>query len=386
MTSHRPASADPDSAGPGDWIADRMSLIDASGIRRIFDLAAGMDQKVDLSIGQPHFETPEPVRRALAAAVEAGHNGYSPSPGISPLREALQQRVDELYQHDDRRVMVTSGTSGGLVLALLCLVQPGDEVILFDPGFMMYRHLVNLAGGTCVTIETYPDFDVDVDRVADAITDRTKAIVYNSPGNPTGAMDQAGTIDDLARLADRHNVALISDEIYSRFCYDLPFHSPAAANPRTLVIDGFSKSHSMTGWRLGFAHGPAEVIDQMIKLQQFTFVCAPHPVQWAGLAAMDVEIGAHVEDYRGKRDRLVERLTGHFGIGGGAGAFYLFLEPPGGNGSDLVTRAIGNGLLIIPGSVFSQRDTHIRVSFAVDDQPLDAGADLLTKLATGSQA
>ena len=179
---------------------------------------------------------------------------------------------------------------------------------------------------------------------------------------------------------------LISDEIYSRFCYDRPFHSPASANPHTLVIDGFSKSHSMTGWRLGFAHCPAEVIDQMIKLQQFTFVCAPHPVQWAGLAAMEVEIGAHVEDYRGKRDRLVERLTGHFGIGGGAGAFYLFLEPPGGNGSEFVTRAIENGLLIIPGSVFSQRDTHIRVSFAVDDQTLDAGADLLIRLAGGSQA
>ena len=179
---------------------------------------------------------------------------------------------------------------------------------------------------------------------------------------------------------------VLSDEIYSRFCYDRPFHSPASANPHTLVIDGFSKSHSMTGWRLGFAHGPAVIIDQMIKLQQFTFVCAPHPVQWAGLAALDVDISEHVEDYRRKRDRLVERLSGHFGIGGGAGAFYLFLETPGGNGTEFVRRAIENGLLIIPGSVFSQRDTHIRVSFAVDAQTLAAGADLLIRLAGGSQA
>jgi len=371
----------PDPRGPGDWIADRMNHIDASGIRRIFDLAAGMDRTVDLSIGQPHFATPEPVRRALADAVEAGHNGYSPSPGIPPLLNSLQQQIDADHQHDDRRAMVTSGTSGGLVLALCSLVEPGDEVILFDPGFMMYRHLVTLAGGTSVTVDTYPDFAVDVDRVADAITDRTKAIVYNSPGNPTGAMDDPGTIDDLARLAARRNIVLISDEIYSRFCYDRPFHSPASANPQTLVIDGFSKSHSMTGWRLGFAHGPAVIIDQMIKLQQFTFVCAPHPVQWAGLAALDVDISEHVEDYRRKRDRLVERLSGHFGIGGGHGAFYLFLEPPGGNGTEFVERAIENGLLIIPGAVFSNRNSHIRVSFAVDDQTLEAGAELLIGLA-----
>ena len=126
MTHHAPKD-------PGDWIASRMNHIDASGIRRIFDLAAGMDQKVDLSIGQPHFATPPSVRRALADAVENGHNGYSPSPGIPPLREALQQQVDTRHQHDDRRVMVTSGTSGGLVLALCTLVNPGDEVILFDP-------------------------------------------------------------------------------------------------------------------------------------------------------------------------------------------------------------------------------------------------------------
>ncbi len=371
----------PDHLGPGSWIADRMHHIDASGIRRIFDLAAGLDQTIDLSIGQPHFPTPEPVRRALANAVEDGHNGYSPSPGIPPLREALQQRIDSRYQHDNRHVMVTSGTSGGLVLALCCMVEPGDEVILFDPGFMMYQHLVTLAGGTAVTVDTYPDFRVDVDRVAAAITDRTKAIVYNSPGNPTGAMDDPGTIDALARLAGENDVALISDEIYSRFCYDRPFHSPASTNPATLVIDGFSKSHSMTGWRLGFAHGPEEIIEQMIKLQQFTFVCAPHPVQWAGVTALGVDISEHVDDYRRKRDRLVERLSGHFEVGGGAGAFYLFLETPGGNGTDFVHRAIERGLLIVPGSVFSRSDSHIRVSFAVDDQTLEAGADLLIELA-----
>ncbi len=370
-----------DPTGPAEWVAERMHRIDASGIRKIFDLAAGLQDKTDLSIGQPHFSTPEPIRRALIEAVEVGHNGYSPSAGIAPLREALQMHIEQSYGHADRQVLVTSGTSGGLVLALCTLVNPGDEVILFDPGFVSYRHLVTLAGGTSILVDTYPDFHVDVDRVADAITERTKAIVYNSPGNPTGAMDDPDTIDALARLAADRGVVLISDEIYSRFCYDQPFHSPAVANPSVLVIDGFSKSHSMTGWRLGFSHGPAEIIEQMIKLQQFTFVCAPHPVQHAGLAALDVDISHHVIDYRRKRDMLVERLEPHFRVGGGAGAFYLFLEPPGGQGTAFVHRAIERGLLIVPGHVFSTRDSHVRVSFAVDDDVLQAGADLLTELA-----
>ena len=197
-------------------------------------------------------------------------------------------------------------------------------------------------------------------------------------------MDDPATIDALARLADNNIIALISDEIYSRFCYDQPFHSPASTNPATLVIDGFSKSHSMPGWRLGFAHGPEEIIEQMIKLQQFTFVCAPHPVQWAGRAALDGDIAEHGDDDRRNRDRLGERLSGHFEIGGGAGAFYLFLAPPGGNGTEFVHRAIERGLLIVPGSVFSSSDSHIRVSFAVDDPTLEAGADLLIELAQQS--
>ncbi len=370
-----------DISSPEAWIAARMHHIDASGIRRIFDLAAGLDKKTDLSIGQPHFPTPEPVRRALATAVEDGHNGYSPSPGIAPLRQALQQRIDERFGHDDRRVMVTSGTGGGLMLAICSLVDPGDEVIIFDPCFVMYQHLITLAGGTAIRVDTYPDFQVDIQRVRSAITPRTKAILYNSPGNPTGAVGDPTTIAALARLAADHRIVLISDEIYSHFCYDGPFHSPAADNDQVLVTDGFSKSHSMTGWRLGFTHGPAAIIEQMVTLQQFTFVCAPHPVQWAGLAALEVDVSEHVDDYRRKRNRLVERLAPHFRIGGGAGAFYLFLQSPRGTGSDFVERAIRRGLLIIPGNVFSDRDTHIRVSFAVDDETLETGADLLIALA-----
>ncbi len=256
------------------WIAERLAHFDSSGIRKVFDLAATLKDPINLSIGQPDFPVPRAVKDAAIAAINEDKNGYSPTQGIAPLREKLQARIDAQYKHVARQVFVTSGTSGGLVLALLALVNPGDEVIVFDPYFVMYRSLVALAGGTCVLIDTYPDFRIDAQRVAAAITPRTKAILFSSPANPTGATAGESEIRAIAELAAERNIALVSDEIYSAFCYDEPFVSPAAFNPQTIVIDGFSKSHAMTGWRLGFAHGPGEVIQQMIKLQQFTFVCA----------------------------------------------------------------------------------------------------------------
>ncbi len=358
-----------------------MRRIDASGIRKVFDLAARMTDPINLSIGQPHFDTPEPIKQELARAVAEGKNAYSQTQGIAPLIEKIQQDVDAHYGHSDRKVFITSGTSGGLMLALSVLVNPGDEVIVFDPWFVMYKHLTTLAGGNAVEIDTYPDFRIDVDRVRAAITPRTKVILCNSPANPTGAVASPQELEGLARLAAEKNVALISDEIYKTFCYDRPFVSPARSNDQTIVIDGFSKSHSMTGWRIGWAHGPEHVIQQMLKLQQFTFVCAPHPVQYAGLAAWDYDVSDRVAEYRAKRDFLVGELKGDFEIHGAEGAFYLFLKAPWGTGSEFVAEAIRNNLLIIPGNVFSPADTHFRISYAAENRTLERGCEVLKKLA-----
>jgi len=363
------------------WIADRMHKIDASGIRKVFDLAAQMKDPINLSIGQPHFDTPEPIKQALAAAVASGRNAYSQTQGIAPLIEKIQARVDAELGHGDRKVFLTSGTSGGLMLALSVLVNPGDEVIFFDPYFVMYKHLTTLAGGVSVIIDTYPDFRIDLDKVRAAITPRTRAILYNSPCNPTGRVGSADEMRGLAELAAEHDVPLLSDEIYRSFCYDAPFESPARWNDQTLVIDGFSKSHSMTGWRLGFAHGPEHVMQQMIKLQQFTFVCAPHPVQWAGLAALETDISDRVAEYRRKRDFMVAELGLDFELADAGGAFYLFVKAPWGTASEFVAEAIRNNLLIIPGNVFSQRDTHFRISYAAEDRTLERGVEVLRKLA-----
>jgi aspartate aminotransferase/aminotransferase len=357
-----------------------MRLIDASGIRKVFDLAAKLPDPINLSIGQPHFDTPEPIKQAIYAAVAAGKNAYSQTQGIGPLVEKLQSRVDAEYRHPDRKVFVTSGTSGGLMLALLTLVNPGDEVIVFDPYFVMYKHLTSVAGGRVVPINTYPKFGLDIAKVRASITPRTKVILFNSPCNPTGYVASESETRQLAELAAEHEIALISDEIYRAFCYDAPFVSPAQFNPRTIVIDGFSKSHSMTGWRLGWMHGPESLMQQMIKLQQFTFVCAPQPVQWAGLSALDVDISGSVDEYRRKRDFLLRELSPHYEIGPAGGAFYLFVKAPWGTGSEFVATAIQHNLLVIPGNVFSSQDTHFRISYAADDRTLQRGVEVLKQL------
>ena len=364
------------------WLADRTRLFDASGIRKVFDLGAKLKDPINLSIGQPDFDVPAPVRQAAIDAIESRKNGYALTQGMPVLREKLQAQIQRQYGHDDREVFVTSGTSGGLMLALLVLVNPGDEVIVFDPYFVMYDSLSAVVGGRVVYVDTYPDFRIDLDRVAEAITPRTKAIIFNSPANPTGAVAGEDEVRGLAELAARRNVVLISDEIYRAFCYDRPFVSPATYNPQTLVIDGFSKTYGMPGWRLGFAHGPSAIIQEMIKLQQYSFVCAPQPVQWAGAVAMDVDMTAEIEAYRRKRDLIVAGLADDYEVVQPGGAFYAFPKVPWGTGTEFVTRAIEkHQLLIIPGSVFSRRDTHFRISYAAPDAVLERGIEALRKLA-----
>lgn len=371
------------SSNPTSWIADRSQAFDSSGIRKVFDLAAKLKNPVNLSIGQPDFDVPEVIKAACMQAITDGKNAYSPSQGIGPLREKLRQQVDARYQHEDRDVFISSGTSGGLVLAILSLVNAGDEVIIFDPYFVMYKPLVQLVGGRPILVDTYPDFRIDLNQVESAITPKTKLILFNSPGNPTGVTATKEEVVGLANLAAQHNVALLSDEIYSQFVYDGELISPADYNPHTIVIDGFSKSHAMTGWRVGWVHGPSEVIQTMIKLQQYSFVCAPQPAQWAGLAALDVEMSSHRADYHAKRDLLIEGLKDDFEFSSPGGAFYLFPKAPRGTATEFVTRAIERDLLIIPGGIFSQRDTHFRVSYAAPDETIVRGTEILRELARG---
>jgi len=336
-----------------------------------------------LSIGQPDFDVPDAARQAAVDAINSRKNGYALTQGMPVLREKLQTQMDREFSHADRKLFVTSGTSGGLVLAMMTLVNPGDEVIVFDPFFVMYEPLVKLVGGTPVLINTYPHFRIDIDRVRAAITPKTKAILFNSPANPTGVTASDEEVKAIAALAREKNIALVSDEIYRLFNYDRPFLSPAKFNDQTIVIDGFSKSYAMTGWRVGYVHGPASVIDEMIKLQQYTFVCAPQPMQWAGAAAMDLDMTPHINAYRQKRDLIYDGLKDLYEVEKPGGAFYIFPKVPHGTATEFVEQAIANELLIIPGKIFSRHDTHFRISYAATEQTIQRGIEVLRKLAKG---
>jgi aspartate aminotransferase/aminotransferase len=213
---------------------------------------------------------PPVAREAAKAAADAGRNGYTPTQGIPALRERLEAEARCETGQPDRQLCVTSGSSGALVLALMALIDPGDEVIVFEPAFVMYRPLVEFLGGRVVPIDTSPSFAIDVDAVAAAITPATRAILLNTPANPTGFVADADTVRDLARLAEARGVTLVSDELYRSYCYDAAFHSPALHSEQVVVIDGFSKSHAMTGWRVGWIHGPKAIIDAVTMMQQYT--------------------------------------------------------------------------------------------------------------------
>jgi aspartate aminotransferase/aminotransferase len=361
------------------WIAERMARIEPSGIRKVFELARTLVDPVNLSIGQPDFDVPEPIKTAAHNAIDRGANAYTLTQGIVQLRDRLSVAIEARFPQQRREVVVTSGTSGALTLALCCVVNPGDEVIILDPYFLIYPHLVTLAGGTSVFVDTYPDFDLPVDKIVAALTPRTKAILLNSPNNPTGKVYSREKVRQLAQLAAERKILLISDEIYSLFTYENEFPSPAEYNEDVLVIDGFSKTYAMTGWRLGYAHGPQRLIQEMAKLQQFTFVCAPSMVQHAGITALDYDTSAIRTAYQAKRDKVVAALRDRYELVYG-GAFYLFVKAPGGNSHEFVTTAIRNNLLLVPGNVFSRQDTHFRLSYAADDRTLERGIEILNRL------
>ena len=367
-----------------DMIAARTKLIDASGIRKVFALGATLEDPVDFSIGQPDFDVPEALKEEAIRAIRAGRNKYSQTAGDEALKAKIAERVKSEYGWENPSVIVVSGVSGGLLLAFMSLINPGDEVIIPDPYFVIYKHLVNLLGGRCVFVDSYPDFELPVDKIADAVTSKTKMIILNSPCNPTGMVYSQQQVKEIAEIAAKKDVLVLTDEIYETFSYDGKCPSIAKYSQNSLVLCGFSKSYAMTGWRLGYVavhESLKDVIEQMTKIQQYTFVCAPTPFQVAALAALDYDVSDYVDAYRRKRDLLYDGLKDKFELIKPAGAFYAFVKAPGSRGATpFVEKAIKNKVLVIPGSVFSEKDTHFRISYATSDAKIRQGVEILRKL------
>jgi aspartate aminotransferase/aminotransferase len=364
-------------------IAERCKRIDSSGIRKVFALAAKMEDPVNFSIGQPDFDVPEELKQAAIDAIQKGHNHYSQTAGDSELIAKIRSRMQTDIGWDNAGVMVTSGVSGGILLSLMATINPGDEVILPDPYFVIYKHVINMLGGKCVYVDTYPDFKLHPERIEAAVTEKTKMIIVNSPCNPTGIVYDSDELKAVADIAAKSEAVILSDKIYGTFCYDGECDNIARYYDRTILLGGFSKAYSMTGWRLGFAvvsEALKPVLEQMIMIQQYTFVCAPTPFQKAAIAALDYDISGYVDEYRVKRDLLYDGLKDKFEIARPNGAFYAFVKAPSGSGSEFVKKAIENNLLIIPGNVFSEQDTHFRISYAASNEDIEKGVKILNRI------
>jgi len=362
-------------------IAHRMSKLDSSGIRKVFDLAQKMQNPVNLSIGQPDFDVPGEIKTEAIKAINDGANKYTVTQGIPELRDALLKRLQKERGVNAESIVITSGVSGALTLAFMVLVNPEDEVLIPDPAFVSYKHLTNFCGGKPVFVDTYPDFKLTVSHIQPHITKKTKILIINSPANPTGAMCTTQELKEIAELARKHNLLIVSDEIYHDYDYEHQFDSIGRYYEKTLILDGFSKSFAMTGWRMGYAAGPASIVGEMIKLQQYTFVCAPSFAQYAVSRSLETDLSKHISSYNKKRDMMYDGLKDTYQIVKPGGAFYLFPKVPWGTDEEFVTSAIQKNLLIIPGSVFSERHTHFRISYAATEETIKRGIEILNNLA-----
>lgn len=391
------------------WLSERARGLRISGIRRVFELGASLKDPINLSIGQPDFPVPDPIKRAAIEAIEQDHNGYTLSQGIPQLRRRIVEHLAEDVgwpansgePESGVGVMVTSGTSGALSLMMQALLSPGDEIIIPDPYFVAYPTMAELCGGVAVCCDTYPDFRMTAERLEPLINERTKAVLLNSPGNPGGAVMSGDECREVLELCRSKGVLLVSDEIYDEFTFDdhreetpsgRKCPSPAreaGSHEDVLLIRGFGKSYGCTGWRMGYAAGPTHLIDAMTRFQQFTYVCAPSIAQHGCLAAFETDIDHLVESYRARRDMVVSRLSAHTTVTEPGGAFYCFVEVPERlgfgerAGERFFERAIEENVLLIPGHVFSDRDTHVRVSFATSERNLERGLDALDVLLRG---
>ena len=361
-------------------ISDRLGNIKPSGVRRIFDLARQMKDPINLSIGEPDFDIPEPLKEEGIEWIRKGFNKYTPTQGIPELREKIASHLKNKRIHFEE-VMVTAGVTGGLLLASLALINPGDEIIIPDPYFVMYEYQVLLMGGVPVFVDTYPDFRLKEEEFARKISKKTKFILINSPNNPTGAIYPKEDLMMVVRIARERDLLILSDDIYDNFVFDGP-SCPCIGQlyEKTLTFGGFSKGWAMTGWRLGYAAGPREILQQMITLQQYTFSSMNSFAQKAAVKALDFNVEDYIQRYKKKRDLIYEGLKGKFHVQKPQGAFYIFPEVPGKNGDAFVERAIQNNLFVVPGSVFSKRNTHVRISFAASEETLLKGIEVLNRI------
>jgi aminotransferase len=378
-----------------DFVADRVDRVPPSGIRRFFDIAATMDDVISLGIGEPDFTTPPPIIRAGMQSLERGETKYTSNSGILELRQALSAHLHRLYdvEYDpETELLITVGVSEALYLALTATIDPGDEVIVPTPCFVSYRPEVIFAGGTPVALATRLEdaFQVTAEAVEALITPKTKALLIGYPNNPTGAVMSRPMAQALADLAAKHDLLVISDEIYDRLVYGdhahVCFASLTGARQRTITLGGFSKDYAMTGWRIGYAAAPPEILAAMRKIHQYTIMSAPTMAQ---VAAIEALAGAdeHVERMRAEYDRRRKLMVGGLNELGlttfePLGAFYAFpsIEASGLDDEDFASHLLEEEkVAVVPGNAFGDSRSFVRCSYATAYEDLEEALERLQR-------
>lgn len=357
-----------------------------SGIRKFFDVAAQMENVISLGVGEPDFITPWSIRDETIASIEEGYTSYTANPGLLELRQEISNYLKNRFniEYDPKnQIIVTIGASQALDLAFRAILNPGEEVLIIEPAFVSYPALVTLAGGKPVQVGTKAEngFKVTPEQIEEALTPNTKAILICSPNNPTGTFLNKDDLTKIAEVAIKHNLVVITDEIYAELTYDEDYVSMASLPgmyERTITINGFSKAFAMTGWRLGYVAAPEALIQAMLKIHQYTTMCAPHMLQHGAIEALrngKDQVEEMKRSYRRRRNYIVSSLN-EIGLEchTPGGAFYVF---PSIKNTGLTSQEFAEQLLIkervavVPGSAFGESgEGYIRCSYATSMEQL----------------
>jgi aminotransferase len=389
---------------PAEFLSERIRAMAPSGIRRFFDMLAEMQDVISLTIGEPDFTTPEPITRAAIASLEAGQTHYTANGGMIQLREMIAADLEARYgvRYDPRgELTITVGASEALDATLRAVCDPGDEVIYHEPCFVAYAPCITLAGGIPVPVSTTDatDFRLTAEMVEAAVTPRTKAIFLGYPNNPTGAVLERSDLEAIGKVAERHDLLVITDEIYDRLVYGghehVAFPSLSGMRERTVLLGGFSKSYAMTGWRIGYVAAPAEIMAGIAKVHQFGIMCAPTAAQYAAIEALrsgEPFVRAMHDEYDRRRRLMTDRLN-EIGLRcfEPRGAFYCFPQVTDATGLD--DEAFAQELLreehvaVVPGSAFGPSGAgHVRACYAAAYEEIAEAMDRMERFVGRHQA
>ena len=372
-------------------LSERIVEIKPSGIRKFFDIAAEMDDVISLGVGEPDFDTPWHVRDEGIYSLEKGRTSYTSNAGLKELKEEiakfLKRRYDLTYD-PVKEMIITVGGSEGIDICMRAMLDPGDEVLIPQPSYVSYEPCCVLANGTPVIIELKAEneFRLTAEELEAAITPKTKLLVLPFPNNPTGAIMERKDLEAIAEVILKHDLYVLSDEIYSELTYTdnhVSICNLPGMQERTILINGFSKSHSMTGWRLGYACGPAAIIKQMLKIHQFAIMCAPTTSQYAAVEAMrngDEDVAQMKAEYNVRRKYLLKRFK-EMGVDcfEALGAFYVFpcIKPFGMSSDDFATTMLkSKKVCVVPGTAFGDcGEGFLRISYAYSMENLKIAMD-----------